>query len=206
MIAADSEGVETRKILMRLRMRTGERHEFFWDSRGDLAASWKKSLETSEILKDLKTRQVLDTLSPKAKSMSKLLSYLGLVESLGVTLLDMALVLLIANKEEMHIRRGPGIMHVSTMKELRKLELAYKLHFLEKHKLGYFAKLIDRNLRNDIAHLKLEIEEDGTIRGSGGNVIDIDEVISNFWARVGTIISFLDDVGFKNWLEKKVTE
>lgn len=45
----------------------------------------------------------------------KLLVYLGLVESLGVTLLNVTLVLLIASGEEVHTR-GPYTKHVNPPK------------------------------------------------------------------------------------------
>lgn len=203
MVIAAVDDVNARRKLFQLFTGASVRHNILWNNREALSAIWKKSRETSDTLKDLKVARVLQELSPKAKSMSKLLVYLGLVESIGTTLIDLVLMLLIANGEEMHITRGPGIKHVSTPKELRKLDLAYKLYFLESHQLGYFAKLIDRNLRNDIAHLKFEIEENGAIRDSNKNVRNIDDVISNFWARVYTIISFFDDFKFRDCWKKR---
>lgn len=206
MISADPEGAQTRKMLMRMRAWTGERYEFLWDSKIELATLWEKARETSEVLRDLRTERTMEKLSPKTRSMLKLLTYLGLAESLGGALIDMGLVILIASGKDMHIGGGRGIMHVSKMKELRELNLAYKMRFLDNHKLGYFAKVIDRQLRNDIAHLKFEIKADGTILNSSGQVVNIDDTISGFWARVSTIISFLEDAGFKDMLEKKTTE
>lgn len=198
MAAADD--VDARKKLNKLF--TGARYNVLWDNREALSTAWKKSHETSDNLRGLKITQVLQALSPKARSMLKLLVYLGLVESIGTTLIDIVLMLLIANGKEMHITRGPGIKHVSTPRELRKLDLAYKLYSLESNQLGYFAKLVDRNLRNDIAHLKFEIDEDGVVRDSNRNVRNIDDIVSSFWAKAYTIISFLDGFKFRDWLEK----
>lgn len=170
-----------------------------WDMRSELADLWDSSAETSLNLQSLKTGGVLQALPPKSKPMVKMLVYLGLVESLGTTFIDMALMLLIANGKEMHTR-GPYVSHVTSLKELRKLDLAYKLYFLRKHGLPLFLKIVDRELRNEIAHLKFKIDGEGAIRDSRGSLVDIDEVIERFWKAILDIESIFDDVGFTKWL------
>jgi len=61
----------------------------------------------SDILRDLKATGVLGMLQPEARSMNKMLVYLGLVESLGVALIDTVLFLLVANGEEIHTKQLP---------------------------------------------------------------------------------------------------
>lgn len=181
---------------------TGNRFEMLWDNKGDLLANWNRSVETSEALKDMKAQDALNALPPKAKALSKLFAYLGLVESLGVTLMDMALMLLIANGREMHIRKDKGIMHVSTLKELRKLDLIYKLGFLKANKLEFIASMVNRQLRNDIAHLNFRIEESGEVKGSNGQPVNVDDTLTEFWKRVGQIISIFEYIQFLRFLEQ----
>jgi len=178
------------------------KYPILWDIRSDLSTTLKESKNISEILRDLKTEFISKESPPKIKSMAKMLVYLGLTESLGVTLIDIALMLLIANGNEMHTH-GPFIKHVTTHKELRKLDLAYKLDFLKKHKLEFFAKLINRELRNEIAHLKFKIDENGKIKDSKNNTVLIDDVISEFWAKYYSAINMFEDTGLKQFLEQK---
>jgi len=118
----------------------------------------------------------------------------------------MVLFLLIANGKEMHIYLGRGMKHVSTPKELEKLDLIYKLNFLKSHELGFFGKSINRNLRNDIAHLKFSIEENGTIRDSGGREVNIDDTIAYFWDSVSEITSIFDETKFMKLIEQGARE
>jgi hypothetical protein len=176
--------------------------DILWDNKNDLLATWNRSVETSEALKDMKAQDALIILPPKARALSKLFAYLGLVESLGVTLMDMSLILLIANGKEVHIRKDKGIMHVSTLKELRKLDLIYKLGFLTANKLEFIAGMVNRPLRNDIAHLKFSIGEEGEVKGSNGQVVNVDDVLREFWKRVGEIIAIFDHIQFLHFIEQ----
>jgi len=199
--SVSQDPLEAQRILSSLLSNTGARIEMLYDNRRELQTSWNRSKGASEILKDMKNREALNTLMPKARSISKLFAYLGLVESLGVTLIDMALILLIANGRELHIRHGGGIRHVSTLKELRKLDLFYKLEFLKANKLEFVGDLVNRKLRNEIAHLNFQIEENGDIVDSNGQQINIDDKLEKFWERVGHIISIFEEIKFLNWVE-----
>jgi hypothetical protein len=195
--------LEARKTLFKLMNGVGDRFEMLWDNKSDLLAIWNRSMETSEALKDMKSRDALDVLPPKAKALSKLFAYLGLVESLGVTLMDMALTLLIVNGREMHVRKEGGIMHVSTLKDLHKLDLIYKLGFLKANKLQFVAGVVNRQLRNDIAHLKFRIEENGEVKGSDGNLVNVDNTLTEFWSRVEQIISIFEHIRFLHFIQQR---
>jgi len=173
-----------------------------WDMRSELADSWDRSAKISLILQNLKVGGYARLLQPKTRSMAKMLTYLGLVESLGVTFMDMALMLLIFNGKEMHTR-GPYTKHVTSLAELQKIDLAYKQEFLKSHELHLFTELVNRNLRNEIAHLKFRIQEDGTIESSEGSEVDIDNVIQRFWETVQDFISIFDEIGFTDWLSQR---
>lgn len=181
-------------------------YEILRSNLAEFSAVYEKSMITAETLEHTKSSDFVGALSPRARSMMKLLAYLGLVESLGVTVIDMVLFLLIANGNEMHISRGGGIKHVSTLKELKTLKMAYKLDFLKRHELSFFGKPINRNLRNDIAHLSFSIEEDGKIRDSNGHEINIDDTIASFWSNVSEITSIFKETMFMKFIEQAARE
>lgn len=111
--------------------------------------------------------------------------YLGLVESLGVALLDLIVWLLVANGRDLHVERVhdvPRIVHVAKFKDLdsRNVTLGMKLGFLERNELKKTSKFIDRNLRNDIAHLDFSIDNVGKISTGHSNDVNIYERIDTF--------------------------
>lgn len=183
-----SEGLANMKIL--------------WDekNRKALSDTWKKAQETSKALKDMKSVSALHDLSPVPQAYAKLFAYLGLVEGLGMSLIDITLLLLIANGNDLHCRKGGGIMHVSTLKDLHKLNLSYKLEFLDAHEFDFVSKIVNRNLRNNIAHLNFTITGDGKIRDQNEQLISIDAEIEAFWDRVNGIIATLDEGGFLRFI------
>jgi len=189
---------KTRKILLKL-LHNAKLE--IWDMRSELADSWDRSSETSQILQYLKIGEYARLLPPKTQSMAKMLTYLGLVESLGITFTDIALMLLIMNGKEMHTRL-PFIKHVTSLRELQEVNLAYKQHFLKAYELDPFLELVNRKLRNKIAHLKFKIEENGTIKLYNNKIVDIDKVLEEFWKTFFEIIEIFDEIGFTNWLSK----
>ena len=159
---------------------------------------WKEALNVSEILRGLKTEIRYPSL--RYKSMSKMLAYLGLVESLGASLVDAVLILFISNGKDVHTR-GPMTRHVTKVKELEKIDLSYKLNFLKNEGLELFNKLINRDVRNTIAHLNFTVQNDGEIRKSDNSPIHIDEVISSFWESVDVLKLVFEEIGLLEWFE-----
>lgn len=95
-----------------------------------------------------------------------LFSYLGFVESIGVSILDVAILLLVANDYDFHVEREhetPRIIHAKTLSDLGNVSLGAKINFLERCNLKNTAKLIDKDLRNSVAHLKFKINDNGTV-------------------------------------------
>jgi len=165
----------------------------------DFYEKWKESEKVSEILRGLKSEVSYD--NNKLKSMSKMLAYLGLIESLGVALVDMTLILLIANGKDVHIR-WPYTKHATSFEDLERIELGYKLDILDAGGFDLFKKFMNRVVRNHIAHLKFTIQNNGEIRKKDGSPIRIDEEISRFWDGVDTIKLILDELRFFKTLEK----
>jgi len=102
---------------------------------------------------------------------SALFVYLGLVESLGNCIVDVIVMILIANGRDFHIERlhtTPRIKHATSIEDLEKerVALTTKLNFLRDNGIEELPSIIDSTLRNDIAHLNFNVKEDGIyIRG-----------------------------------------
>jgi len=176
------------------------RYETFVENCKDFYDKWQESHEISEILRDMKSEVVYN--NDKLKSMSKMLAYLGLVESLGVTLTDMVLILFIANGIDVHTR-GPFTKHVKSFKELKDIDLKYKTDFLKDESLNLFQSFPNQEVRNIIAHLKFRIGNNGQIMKPDGSELNIDDEISKFWDDVDLLKLVFEDIGFMRWLELK---
>ena len=91
--------------------------------------------------------------------------YLGLVESLGNSCVNIITMLLIANSRDFHIERmygTPRIKHVVSLRDLEeeRVPLTIKLNFLTQKGIRHFTEVIDTELRNAIAHLRFDVKED----------------------------------------------
>jgi hypothetical protein len=100
-----------------------------------------------------------------------LFAYLGLTESLGNTFVNLLVMLIVANGIDFHIENiheTPHIRHANSIEDLEKnrVPLHTKLNFLEDSGITEFVKIINRQLRNDIAHLNFDVRDDQVyIRG-----------------------------------------
>ena len=103
----------------------------------------------------------------------------------------------------MHFNEGGGIFHVSTLRELGKLKTAYKIRFLKSQRLEIFTSLINRNLRNDIAHLKFTVDDLGIIRDSNNQAKDIDVILRDFWQKVDVITRIFDEINFLSLIRQR---
>lgn len=126
-----------------------------------------------------------------------LFRYLGLIESFGAQLVDLLILLLVANGYDFHVEQRhavPRIIHATSLKDLRDAFLGPKIQFLKKCKLEKTAKVIDVDLRNSIAHLDFEINEKGKVSaksyGKKKKEIDIFQRINEF-IRKWIMISFM---------------
>ena len=102
--------------------------------------------------------------------LSHMFLYLGVVESIGSDVVNFMMLLLIACGKDFHVERShesPRVVHAETMEDLESPEvsLGSKITFLERNKLEVSSSLIDRTLRNKIAHLDLtgSIDKDGNL-------------------------------------------
>lgn len=180
----------------------GTRYGTFKKNCSDFSERWKETKRVSKILKDLKMLDELQEIPAKFGAMNKMLIYLGLVESLGVALMDIVLLLLIANEREVHTG-GRFSKHATKLNQLEKIGLANKLDFLNSEGLGIFGTFIDRDIRNHIAHLNFTINEDGVIekKDRGHTRIRIEHKISEFLRGVDILTCVFEDIGLLQWFE-----
>lgn len=107
----------------------------------------------------------------------KIFCYLGIVESLGNTIIDLVVLLLIANGTDFHIEcqhRTPRIKHATTIQDLERerVSLTTKLNFLRDNGLTTLASLVDTQLRNSIAHMNFDLK-DGKIFVKGKHLTSV---------------------------------
>jgi len=139
-----------------------------------------ESREISSILRAVKSQ--VDDRNPRLKSMNQML-------------------VAIASGNDLHTR-GSYTKHISSFKELEGLDLNQKLDFLVKVLgLSIFETMIDRNLRNIIAHLKFKIESDGRIIDRGNNQVLVEEKIRGFWKSVDILELIFEDAHLWERLE-----
>ena len=167
--------------------------KLFARNKQEISEKWEKALDISEVLRGLKSE--VNYASDKNKAMSKMLVYLGLVESIGATIINILLLTLALNRKEVHTR-GPYTRHVKTYSEIEDLDLGYKMDFLNNEGFEMISKYIKRDVRNIIGHLKFTIENNGTIRDPDNNPILIDRHIKEFWEGIDTIKRVFDDIAF----------
>ena len=99
--------------------------------------------------------------SPSLKdTVYALFSHVVLVESLGRSLLDMIVMLLVANGKNLHINKGRGIGHVNQIGELHDVSLGRKVFFLKNNRITKLTKFVNVDLRNKISHLSFELSKD----------------------------------------------
>jgi len=142
----------------------------------------------------------------KQESLKKLFAYLGRAESLGVTLIDMAVLLLIANGYDFHIEseRMPRIRHAFTFKDIERVSTTAKLNFLRDHNMRTLSKMVDTKLRNMIAHLSFTIDDQGTIINERGRIIDIDSKLQASRNIMYQTLLALGSCGFLKFVERQV--
>lgn len=125
----------------------------------------EKYEEKRGLFKSILTTEASPTAGKSALSL--LFLYLGAVESIGNSVVDILVLLLVANGRDFHIEcrgyRTPRIRHVlSIEKDLEKerVPLGTKLSFLRENGIETVTSIIDSELRNNIAHLKFDVKED----------------------------------------------
>lgn len=155
-----------------------------WNKRFDKALRTSGTVESIQKLQIPLMRQLKTTPeNRRLLAVINLFRYLGLVESMGVSLLDMLVLLLVANGRDFHVERVhdlPRIVHAANFDDLDHVTLSAKIAFLERNGLEKTSGFIDRKLRNDIAHLDFNIDNEGKISTKNYGHVNINDRINRF--------------------------
>lgn len=124
---------------------------------------FERKRESNLVIRDYITRGVLRKTHEIKDIIQWIFVYLGLVESAGNNIANMTVMLLVANGIDFHVERlhgKPRIKHAVSIEDLEKEKvfLGTKLGFIKDNGIRELASIIDSQLRNDIAHLKLKIK------------------------------------------------
>ena len=146
--------------------------------------SFRPTYERAKKIWEFISRDANTVTKFKAKEeIHTLFGYLGIIESLGNALINMIVMLLIANGRDFHIESShttPRIKHVYAIEDLERerVPLTTKLNFLRDNGILTLTSIIDSRLRNDIAHLRFDIKENEVfIRGKASRDIVLTHVI-----------------------------
>ena len=113
----------------------------------------------------------VDSLTTPQNMATSLFNYLGFVETIGNGIVDIIIMLVIANGIDFHVEseyKTPRIRHVKHIFDLDDAPLRTKLNFLRENGIKTLPSVIDSKLRNDIAHLNFIFDPDTketTLRG-----------------------------------------
>jgi hypothetical protein len=114
--------------------------------------------------------------------------YLSLVETVGDMFVNMAIMLLTAKGIDFHLEPDDNHRYTRHAQYLDEIEspsipLSTKLDFISVNGLPFFSSWIDRNLRNNIAHMSFKIDDNGdffALRYGKYRKIDLSEKITKF--------------------------
>lgn len=125
----------------------------------------KRVIQATYILELIGLKGAEESRGSFISAVYNLFAYLGIVESLGNIIVDMVVMLLVANGRDFHIERlhgTPKVKHAIIIKDLEeeKVPLTTKLNFLKDNGLQKLAGIIDSKLRNDIAHFKFGVQKE----------------------------------------------
>jgi len=100
----------------------------------------------------------------------RLFLYLGMVESIGKKIVDIIILLLVANGYDFRIRRRQIVTMNELDNEEEYISIGTKLDFLRRKGLCKVASVIDIDFRNNIAHLNFQIKN-GSVDINGKNAL-----------------------------------
>jgi len=147
------------------------------------------------------------SLPQKTQSILALTSYLFFVEGMYSLCLDVIIYYLIKSEHADILDRNGA--YVTKFERMTNVDLSRKCHFLERHGYKEVLSIVNRRLRNAIAHHDFNIHDDGTIEYKSrrgiesasrrdiyemiGNIRLVTEYIKNRRAEALRVDSELDD-------------
>lgn len=94
-------------------------------------------------------------------TLRKAFVYMGLFESSVTNLIDLVLMIFVVNHHDFYVYNNRA--YARSLDDLDNASLGEKLAFLNYHDLRIFSQNLNKDLRNKVAHMDFEVNEDGTI-------------------------------------------
>ena len=159
----------------------------------DFLKKHSRALDIARVLIETLPKGVKPT-KKFVEDLMELFTYMGLVESMGNSIVNIVVMLLVANGRDFHIEcryTTPRIKHAVTIKDLEdeRVPLATKLNFLRDNGITELTSIIDSELRNKIAHLGFDVTKDRIyIKGKPAYEVASDSTQKLLFACVSTLI------------------
>ena len=133
----------------------------FKEAYNDFLEKHSRALTIAELLIKVK----VEPTNELVEDLMELFTCMGFVESVGNTIVNFIVMLLVANGRDFHIEcryTTPRIKHAVSIKDLEdeRVPLTTKLNFLRDNGITELASIIDSELRNRIAHLEFDVRKD----------------------------------------------
>jgi len=150
----------------------------------------------SKLFESILDMESLPSITSKVGELYLLFLYLGRIESVGNTVVDILVMLLVANERDFHIEcrhATPRIKHVVSIRDLEeeRVPLTTKLNFLRDNGISEVARIMDSELRNDIAHLDFQVKDNEIyVRGKRAGETILESLI-DLLAGIGYAAGFL---------------
>ncbi|MCW4017334.1 MAG: hypothetical protein NWF00_01405 [Candidatus Bathyarchaeota archaeon] len=115
-----------------------------------------------EYWKETRELKKVESTNPKQKSLLELFLYLQLVEGNYSEIVTALTFILVKNGHDLYTDI-PRPRYIKEQEEVRNVSLFLRELFLKEHGFSSFTRVVDRDVRNCIAHLNYEVKEDGRI-------------------------------------------
>lgn len=136
---------------------SGSAKQFLKSYAPALKGRFEKSGSRMKVFKeDAKTRGI-----DEVSTLRKAFVYLGLFESSVTNLVDLLLMIFIANHHDFYVYADRA--YARGLDDLDDASIGEKLSFLNHHGLQIFSQNLNKDLRNKVAHMDFDINSDGTI-------------------------------------------
>ena len=127
---------------------------------------------------------------PREGSLVRLFVYIVVAEGGYSSVLDAISLMLISDGHDLYIVRKFRYAGLST-KDLRQVDMAQKLQFLEKHGFSMVTKDYDKALRNRIAHHEFEVDDRGVVH-IGSETVDIGTKLSDLIGLTNSVLNLIN--------------
>jgi hypothetical protein len=156
---------------------------------------FEKSAERMKLFKEDAHAEGKDELT----TLRKAFLYLGIFESSVTNLVDLVLMVFVINHHDFYVYSNRA--YARRLDDLDNASLGEKLAFLNYHRLEVFSQNLNKDLRNKVAHMDFDVNEDGTI-SVGQQKFDLEYEILQLSAFVLVVAQVLNSCGLPSLLKE----